>query len=449
MIKVMKRTIYKSLLKWKSAARRKPLLLQGARQVGKTYLLKAFGKNEFRNVHYLNFERDPILAKIFAFDLDPKRILNDLSLYLKTRISIKKDLLIMDEIQACPEALTSLKYFCEDLPSAYVVCAGSLLGVYLGSHSYPVGMVDHLYLHPMSFGEFLRATGEEQASDLLEGLHLQSSISDYAHAHLWQMLKRYFIVGGLPEVVSLYIMHQAEPLIAYEKVRQKQRDLIEDYSGDIAKHSGKANSMHIRRIWQSVPEQLSATQDGSANKYKFSDAVKGVDRYKKLANAIDWLENAGLVLKVHIVSESKTPLKAQSKENTFKLLLFDVGILGAMCDLEPVTLLQQDYGSYKGYFAENYIAQALVYKDHQSLYCWMGKTAEVEFVRQIRGSLIPYEVKSGWVTQSKSLKVYNEKYQPTYRVILGAKNLNVDIEHAIHHYPLYLASYLPLNSENL
>jgi predicted AAA+ superfamily ATPase len=441
----MKRTIYKQLLDWKHSTDRKPLLLKGARQVGKTYLLEEFGRNEFQNTIYLNFEKNKSLAKIFSFDLDPKRILSEIALHFKKKINIEHDLLIFDEIQACPEALTSLKYFCEELPSAHVACAGSLLGVYLSPVSYPVGKVDKLYMHPMSFGEFLLALGDEELYVFLEKLTMQSTISDYVHEYLWERLKCYFVVGGLPEVVALYVKHRKDSFVAFEKTRQKQRDLIDDYYADIAKHSGKVNAMHIKRIWQSVPEQLASTQDGSAKKFKFREAVKGVDRYSKLADAIDWLENAGLIIKIHIVSESKIPLKAYKKENSFKLVLFDVGILGAMCDLDPATILAQDYGSYKGFFAENYVAQAFTYKDPQELYAWEGKTSEIEFVRQHNSSLIPYEVKSGWVTQSKSLKVYQERYHPDYRVILSAKQMIIDLIHHIHHYPLYLASYLPLD----
>lgn len=442
----MKRTLYNKLLEWKHLPSRKPLLLKGARQVGKTYLLQEFGRNEFQNTFYLNFEKDKILNKIFSFDLDPRRIINEISLHFKKKFNIEHDLLIFDEIQACSDALTSLKYFCEDLPSAYITCAGSLLGVYLSPVSYPVGKVDKLYMYPMSFGEFLLGSGDEEASFFLDGLTLKSDISDYMHQYLWERLKYYFIVGGLPEVVALYVRHRDEPIIAFEQARQKQRDLIEDYNTDIAKHSGKVNAMQIKRIWQSVPEQLASTQDASAKKFKFRDSVKRIDRYSKLADAIDWLENAGLIIKIHIVSESQLPLKSHKKENSFKLVLFDVGILGAMCDLDPVTILAQDYGSYKGYFAENYVAQALAYSDTQDLYCWEGRTAEIEFIRQLHGALIPYEVKSGWVTQSKSLKVYLEKYHPEYRVILSAKRMMVDTTHRIHHYPLYLACYLPLSN---
>ncbi len=441
----MKRTLYNKLLEWKYFPNRKPLLLKGARQVGKTYLLQEFGRNEFQNTFYLNFEKDKTLNKIFSFNLDPKRIINEISLHFKKKFNIEYDLLIFDEIQACSEALTSLKYFCEELPAAYVACAGSLLGVYLSPVSYPVGKVDKLYMYPMSFGEFLLALGDEQASSFLDDLNLESDISDYMHQYLWERLKWYFIVGGLPEVVMLYIQHRDDSFIAFEQARQKQRDLIEDYNADIAKHSGKVNAMHIKRIWQSIPEQLASTQDGSAKKFKFRDVVSGIDRYSKLVDAIDWLENAGLIIKIHIVSDSQIPLKAYKKENSFKLVLFDVGILGAMCDLDPVTILAQDYGSYKGYFAENYVAFSLAYRDTQDLYCWEGKTSEIEFVRQLHGAIIPYEVKSGWVTQSKSLKVYQEKYHPEYRVILSAKRMTVDRVHHMHYYPLYLASYLPLS----
>ncbi len=431
----MKRTLYNKLLEWKLSAERKPLILKGARQVGKTYLLQEFGSKEFRNTFYLNFEKDKSLARIFLSDLNPKRIISDIAHHFKEKVNLAEDLFIFDEIQACPNALTSLKYFSEDLPSAYVACAGSLLGVYLNPVSYPVGKVDHLNMFPMSFVEFLRAIGDDEMAGVCERME---AVSDYAHDYLWQKLKCYFIVGGLPEVVARYVKNKEDPLLAFEKVRQKQKDLIEDYFSDIAKHSGKVNAMHVKRVYESIPEQLASTQDGSAKKYKFRDSIPGIDRYSKLADAIDWLENAGLILKISIVSDSKIPLRAHKKENSFKLVLFDVGILGAMCELDPQTIFAQDYGSYKGYFAENYVAQAFTYRDSQDLYCWEGKTSEVEFIRQIQGSLIPFEVKSGWVTQSKSLKVYSEKYKPLYRVIVSAKKLQIDDIRHVHFYPLYL-----------
>lgn len=444
MIFPMEREILHQLQHWKNNLNRKPLILKGVRQVGKTYVLNEFGATTFKISHYFNFEKEPKLAQIFEQDLNPVRILQDLSLQRQTKIDYQNDLIIFDEIQACPQALTSLKYFCENMPPGCLCCAGSLLGVYLGPVSYPVGKVEHLEMHPMSFIEFLKAIGDEMYVALLNSLSTTSVIPILAHEHLWERLKHYFIVGGLPEPVSLYVKHKNDLFTAFQKVRALQRNLLEDYFSDIAKHSGKLNAIHIHRIWQSVPEQLGLSQDGSARKFKFKNITPGIDRFAKLSNAIDWLETAGLIIKVYIAHQGLLPLRSYVQENTFKLFMFDVGILGAMSDLAPSTILQYNYGSFKGYFAENYVAQAFIAGQSGQLFSWSENSSEVEFLRQVEGNLIPVEVKSGWVTQAKSLRVYAEKYKPPYRVIMSGKKLTIDNQAGVHNYPLYLASQFPM-----
>jgi predicted AAA+ superfamily ATPase len=439
----MDRDIYKELTNWKRRLTRKPLILKGARQVGKTYILKKFGEQEFKQFHYFNFEKNPKLAEAFIEDLNPNRIIRDLSFQIKRKIDPSADLIILDEIQSCPNALTSLKYFQEELPNSYICAAGSLLGIYLGPVSFPVGKVEHLEMYPMTFLEFLRGLNDELALELLENITLDTQIPALAHQHLWEQLKIYFIVGGLPEVVDIYRCFQGEQYSAFENARKKQMELIEDYFADIAKHSGKIDAMQINRLWRSVPEQLGLSHDGSAQKYKFKGFIPGVDRFGKLASALDWLEAAGLIIKVLIAHESKFPLKSFVKENTFKLFLFDVGLLGAMMELSPSVLLAYDYGTYKGFFAENYVAQSFKAKN-PTLYSWNEKTAEIEFLRVVESEIIPIEVKSGWVTKSKSLAVYAQKYQPAYRVVMSANRLHLDHLNRIHRYPLYLASQFPL-----
>ena len=440
----MEREILHHLIQWKNKLVRKPLIIKGARQVGKTYILKQFGEREFHQFHYFNFEKEPKIANAFLADLDPKRIIQDLSFQKKTKIQIDKDLIIFDEIQNCPQALTSLKYFNEEFPESFVCSAGSLLGIYLGPVSFPVGKVEHLAMYPMTFLEFLGALNDELSLDLLRHISLDTQIPLLAHDHLWQLLKHYFIVGGLPEVVEIYRRHQGDLYVAFENVRNKQADLIEDYLSDIAKHSGKINAMHINRIWRSVPEQLGLAHDGSAQKFKFRGVVPGINRFSKLADAIDWLEAAGLIIKVHIAHQIRFPLRSFVKENTFKLFLFDTGILGAMMDLAPSMILNYDYGTYEGFFAENYVAQSFEATQTGPLFSWCENTAEVEFIRPVQDKIIPIEVKSGWVTKSKSLWVYAQKYQPIYRVIMSAHPLSIDHKNHVHHYPLYLSSQFPL-----
>lgn len=444
---LMKREISLSLHAWKSSKYRKPLILKGARQVGKTYALKAFASTAYPHYHYLNFEKQPILNSLFDGNLDPEQIVQAIGLHLKTAINPKQDLIILDEIQACPNALTSLKYFCEDAPYMHICAAGSLLGVYLTPVSYPVGKVDHLNLYPMSFLEFLSATGDEQYVVFLKNMNVHTRIPTPAHEHLWQRWKHYLVTGGLPEVVKLYCDLQPDLFTAFEAVRQKQRDLIEDYFSDIAKHSGKINAMHINRIWRNIPEQLAQTQDASAKKFKFKGAISGIDRYHKLADALDWLESAGLILKTRIVNTAALPLKAYVKENNFKLFMFDVGILGALSEISPSTILNYDYGSYKGFVAENYIAQAFTFSSTSQLYSWVENTAEVEFVKEIEGKIIPIEIKSGWVTQAKSLTVFAQKYNPPYRVIISAQPFLIDSQTKLQKIPLYLAELFPFSAE--
>jgi hypothetical protein len=227
-------------------------------------------------------------------------------------------------------------------------------------------------------------------------------------------------------------------------VREKQIDLIRDYIADIAKHSGKLNAMHIERVWRNIPAQLAKAQDGSAPKFRFKGVVPGISAYSRLSGTIDWLDAAGLIIKVQIVNSGQLPSSAYVTENRFKLFCFDIGILGAMSRLPPKSILDYDYGTYKGYFAENYIAQEFRYAGISQLYSWNEKTAEVEFLREVKGEVLPVEVKSGWVTQSKSLKVFSEKYKPRYQTIMSARNLNINHSNRTHNYPLYLASHFPL-----
>ncbi|PHQ79440.1 MAG: hypothetical protein COB66_06825 [Coxiella sp. (in: Bacteria)] len=444
-VTLMRRFIATKLVTWKQRKDRKPLILKGARQVGKTYALLAFAEAHFPQHHYFNFEKEPKLASIFDESLEPAKIIQALSLHRQTRIDIENDLIIFDEIQACPNALTSLKYFCEDMPAAYVCAAGSLLGVYLNPVSYPVGKVNHLEMYPMSFLEFLGAVDDVQYVELLQQLTTRDTIPQIAHEHLWERLQHYFIVGGLPDVVRIYCEHSDDLVTAFNLVREKQLDLIEDYFSDIAKHSGKLNAMHINRIWRNIPEQLAQTQDGSAKKFKFKGAIPGIDRYSKLADALDWLGAAGLIIKVGIVKKGALPLKAYAKDNEFKLFIFDVGILGALCDISVKTILDYSYGSYKGFYAENFIAVAFGSTSALAQYSWVEKSAEVEFIREIDAALIPIEVKSGWVTRAKSLSVFAQKYRPAYRVIMSANNMRINTKENIQYLPLYLAERFPLD----
>jgi uncharacterized protein len=440
----MERNIFRHLDSWRRRKNRKPLILRGARQVGKTWSLQEFGSRNFATCHYINFEQDNQLETLFERDLKPARIIQEISFHLERPIDSAKDLLILDEIQECPRALTSLKYFAEELPEMAVCAAGSLLGVELSTVSFPVGKVEFLDMHPMSFSEFLMAAGDNQSFDFLERLSLDSELPEIVHRRLWMHFKNYLIVGGLPEVVKTWKENHENPYEAFKEVRRTQQDLITAYIADMAKHSGKQNSMHLERLWQNIPAQLARKQDGSAPKFKFKGVLSGINGYTRIAGVIDWLEKAGLLIKVHIVSNGNLPFSAYSKENVFKLYCFDIGLLGALGNLSPKTILSYDYGSYKGYFAENFVAQEFICSGHGPLYSWRKRTAKVEFLLEMAGEIIPVEVKSGWVTQAKSLKVYAQKYTPIYRAILSGRRFSIDHTNRIHLYPLFLAGYFPL-----
>jgi predicted AAA+ superfamily ATPase len=410
----MKRLILKNLQEWRSSKTKKPLIVDGVRQVGKTYILQEFGKG-FAACHYFNFEKEKQLAKIFEPDLDPKRIVKELALAKGIQVNSSKDLVIFDEIQECPKALTSLKYFNEELPELALSSAGSLLGVHLNGASFPVGKVDLLNLRPMNFEEFLMALGEDR---IIEVLHqgIRSGIPGVLHDKLWGFFLHYLVVGGLPEVVVGYRKSRDNLVDAFAKVREIQNNLITGYLADMAKHSGKVNAMHLERTFKSVPEQLSREQDGSAPKFKFKGIVPNVRSYERLANVIDWLEKAGLVIKVPICNKGMLPFSAYTKENTFKLFMFDVGILGALSNLSPKTIIDYEYGTYKGYFAENFVLQELYAKRNETVYSWQENTAQIEFLAEEDGKIIPIEVKAGNSIKSKSLGVFFKKYNPETRI---------------------------------
>jgi predicted AAA+ superfamily ATPase len=421
----MQRAISANLRLWKEEQSRKPLILKGARQVGKTYSLKAFGSDCFPRTHYLNFEENSAIAQFFDRDLRPVRILEELRFYLRTEIDPRQDLVIFDEIQRCPRALTSLKYFCEEQPELAICAAGSLLGISLNEESFPVGKVTFLEMWPMTFNEFLLGIGEKQLVECLEGFNGKDPFPDAAHDRLWNMWKTYLVVGGLPEAVNTYNLRNSDNYAAMQAVRKVQHDLENAYLADMAKHSGKTNALHIERLWKNIPVQLARAQDSSAPKFRFRDAIPGVRGYERLAGPLDWLEQAGLVHRISILDSVRIPLAGQAVENRFKLYFFDAGMLGAVSGLSLEAVMQYGFGSYQGYVAENFVAQEMKAAGCRTLYGWQGRTSEVEFLAETVDGIIPLEVKSGKVIHSKSLGVYEERYQPNYSVILSARNFNL------------------------
>jgi predicted AAA+ superfamily ATPase len=438
----MKRKIYEKLLEWKKTNDRKPLVLKGARQTGKTYSLKEFGQKEFRKMHFINFQKDKTACEIFSGSLAPRRILESMQLYLETGIDKSNDIVFFDEIQDCPRALTSLKYFCEDLRELAVVSAGSLLGVTQTDEPFPVGQVSFLNLYPMSFEEFLLAVGDVNAYDKLQTIKYPDIIPPVLHQRLMERLKEYFIVGGLPEVVSAYCGNIEDKPAAFLKVRAKQEELITAYMSDFSKYSGKTSANEIAAVFESIPAQL-----GRENKKFKASAVFPQGRFSRLKSPIDWLTGAGLLLKVKIVNSGEIPFEAFAADNRIKLYLFDIGILGALARIPPKSLyLGSDlFSTFKGAFCENFVAQEFICSGSGPLYSWMSNTAEVEFIREIDAEVYPIEVKAGQSGKLKSLNVFAAKYPVTYRIRISARNLEFNEQSKIHNYPLYLSYRFPLS----
>ncbi|MGD0665278.1 MAG: ATP-binding protein [Rhabdochlamydiaceae bacterium] len=434
----MKRDFFKKLLSWKASDMRKPLVLRGARQVGKTYLLKEFTK-EYDNHIYVNFDEEPHFASFFAEDLKPERIIKELGIYFKEPILPGKTLIIFDEIQECPEALNSLKYFCEKKNEYHVATAGSLLGVKL-SKGFPVGKVNFLDLAPLSFFEFLDALGESSLRKLIEEIEEPKKISDIFHEKLLKLLKYYFIIGGMPEAVATYLKKEN-----LEDVRIVQKEILDAYTLDFAKHAPEEEVMKIMAVWESIPRQLA-----KENKKFIFSAIRESARAKNYETAIQWLKDAGLLIKANLISTPKLPLDAYADKRAFKVYMLDVGLLGAMSKLDPRVLLEgnQLFQEFKGALTENYVATQLHDHHFDSLYYWSSEgIAEVDFVISTQQLVFPLEVKAGTSKQKRSLLVYEQKFsqEENSPPVLSRTTLrNFAYEAAIINYPLYAISLFPL-----
>lgn len=410
--------------------------------MGKSYLLKQLGENDFKDFHVFNFEQDKRLHLIFEKDLFPERIIKELSLVIEKSIDIANDLLIFDEIQECPEAIASLKYFSEDLPGLALCAAGSLIGVKLSSESFPVGKVEFFNLYPMNFEEFLMAHGETRDLELLREGRETGDIPEILHQKMWDKLKEYYITGGMPRIVKAYLEGRENPVQNLEEVRKLQKQLISSYSMDFAKHSGKLNSMHIVAVFENIPLQLSRNIDGSVKRYFFKSVLPKKKGYSSLEGPIQWLEKAGLLLKSKICNRAEIPLESFTKNNIFKLFVFDTGLLGAMLDLPAQSIETGDYGITKGFFAENFVAQEFKAAGVDKLYSWEENTSEIEFLRIMNGKIVPVEVKSGRRTKAKSLGQFINRYNPERAIKISGNNLDVHEESVIKNYPLYMAGML-------
>ena len=395
----MKRKIYQELLSWKNGNPHKPLILNGVRQCGKTFILKEFGKNEFENFAYISCDRNDALKIIFEGGFNVPKIIRGISALTGTDIVPGKTLIFLDEIQAFPKALESLKYFCEDAPEYHIVVAGSLLGITLHSGiSFPVGKVCTMQLYPMDFEEFLMAMGEQQLLNIM--LDHDFELMNSLHEKCKDLLRLYYYVGGMPDVVKSYIENGQLNL-----VRKLQNEILDNYSNDFSKHAPQSEVPRINMVWQSVLGQLS-----KENKKFIYGVLKKGGRAKEFEIAIQWLVDAGLVHKVNKCSKAELPLKFYEDFSAFKLYLSDCGLMGAMAETESKNVLLGDsvFTEYKGAFTEQYVLQQMVAAGIRNIYYYSAENSrmEMDFLIQHQGELLPIEVKGGTSIKATSLHNY-------------------------------------------
>ena len=428
----MRRDAMQQLYDWKEKTTRKPLIVRGARQVGKTWLMKEFASSAYRQFAYINFEDNEVMKDVFQKDFDVERIL--MAIQLVTGIVVDTEtLIIFDEIQEAPRGLTALKYFQEKAPQYHVVAAGSLLGIAMHSNdSFPVGKVDFMDLYPLSFSEFLEAVGQEAFARLLA--KKDWGLIAAFRSKLIDLLKQYYYVGGMPEVVNAFINHKD-----YAEVRQLQQTILDSYDRDFSKHAPIAEVPRIRMIWRSVPAQLA-----KENKKFIYGVVKEGARAKDFEVSIEWLIDAGLIYKVSRVKKAGIPLSAYEDFSAFKLFLLDTGLMGAMSGLPPQALLEGNvlFSDYKGAITEQYVLQQLKSVKGLSIYYWSSDTSrgELDFLLQKDVSVIPVEVKAEENLQSKSLRFFVEKNAGLHGVRFSMSDYRK--QEWMINYPLYSVGYI-------
>lgn len=405
----MKRCAMQDLVRWKNSENRKPMILKGARQVGKTWLMKEFGRLHFSKVAYITFYNNQRMKRVFDDDYDIRRIIMNINIETRMEVTPQDTLIIFDEIQEAPRALESLKYFCENASEYAVIAAGSLLGVAIHEGvSFPVGKVDTLELYPMSYREFLEAMDETALADLLTQKDYRL-ISDFRDKYIF-WLKNYYYVGGMPEIVQFFSQHKD-----YVRVRQMQNAILEQYEDDFGKHATSGDLARIRMVWNSIPMQLA-----KENKKFFFGQIKSGARMKDFEIAIEWLLDCGLIKKVYRVRKPAMPLKAYIDFSAFKLFLLDIGLLGALSELDAESILEGNsmFTEFKGALTEQYVLQQIVSDTGYIPYYFASESAtyEMDFMVQKGRDIVPVEVKAEENLQAKSLKVYCQKYMPNYAV---------------------------------
>ena len=435
----MYRIAIEKLLKWKQNKRRKPLIIEGARQVGKTWLMKEFGKQAYADTVYINFDSNSRMAELFASDLDTERLIMGLEIYVGRKIDPENTLLIFDEVQEVPRALAALKYFYENAPHYHIVCAGSLLGIALHQGtSFPVGKVDFLKLYPLSFKEFLLATGKEQFAEILDKRDYQM-ITSFKQTYI-EALKQYYFVGGMPEAVQSFVDDKD-----FKEVREIQKRILVAYEQDFSKHAPNEIVPKIRMLWNSIPSQLA-----KENKKFIYGLVREGARAKDYETAIMWLSDCGLVHKISRVNAAGVPLKSYEDLKAFKLFLVDVGLLGCMAGLRQRTLLDGNnlFVEFKGALTEQYVCQQLKTIEDLGIYYYTNDrgSCEIDFVIDTGELIVPVEVKAEVNLRAKSLKTYQEKFAPEVSVRTSMADYKKD--DWLINLPLYAIEQISVIEEN-
>lgn len=425
----MYRLALEKLKKWKKKEGRQPLILMGARQVGKTWLMKEFGKTCFDDVCYINFENAGSIADIFEGSINPVRILEYLGAYSGKAINPKSTLIIFDEIQETPRALTALKYFSEEAPEYAICCAGSLLGVTLHTGtSFPVGKVDFMTINPLSFQEFLLANKEDMLVQFIEN-NFEQEMPDFLREKCLDYLKKYFIIGGMPAAVMSWINEKD-----FSKVTEQQKRLLTSYENDFSKHAPSSIVPKIHHIWNSIPSQLAKEN----KKFVYGLAKEGA-RAREYEDALLWLKDSGMIRKVGRVSGGRLPLKAYEDLKAFKIYHLDIGLLRTLCEIDSEIILDTEavFKEYMGTLTEQFVLQELqAIEMVPNIYYWSeGASSEVDYIFSYKNKIIPVEAKAGLTVHAQSLKVFCKKYEPKVAIRTSLKDFKINNE--IWNVPLY------------
>ena len=428
----MKRFILEELIKWKNSKYRKPLILKGARQIGKTYILKQFGKENYEDIAYFNFDHDEDLQNLFESSKNPQRILEQLTFIYKKEIKPEKTLIIFDEIQECPNALNSLKYFQEEANEYHIVCAGSLLGIRLSHTSFPVGKVEFLNMYPMTFSEFLIADNCENLVEYMKSIKSIEKIPDIFFNQLEEKLKAYFIIGGMPEAVQVWVNEKN-----IELVERVQQNILKAYESDFSKHTQNNEANKISLIWNSIPSQLA-----KENKKFLYQTIKEGARAREYEGALNWLNDANLIYKVYNVTKTDLPLIAYNDLSVFKIYMNDVGLLRNMANLDSRIVIEGDrlFEEFKGAFTENYVLNMLTTKFDKVPNYFNFDRHEIDYIIQYQNKIIPIEVKANKSINNVSLTRYNEKYKNDLSIRFSMRNLSKDGN--IINIPLFMIEYV-------